>query len=124
MVTQMSKVRCLTLEVVINLTAQQPLSSHFWDHGGRDKRGREKVNGVDAVATVQQGIPVEKGAVDIHLITDAKQVPGHSVVLAQLDSRQITESVPINNCRTWRNEKDFNLCSSINRMQLFVGKQF
>lgn len=95
-VTLRSEVRCPTLEVLIDLAAQQPLSSHFRDHVGRDKRGWEQADGVGAVALVQQGASLEKGAVDIHLVTDAKQVPGDSAVLAQLDSRQITKGVPIN----------------------------
>lgn len=80
--TQRLKVRCPTLQVVINLAGQQPLSSRFRDHLSGSKRGWEQAEDVGAVATVQQCIPVEKSRMDVHLVTHAKQMPGYGAVLA------------------------------------------
>lgn len=87
-----------TLQVVINLAGQQPLPRLFWDHFGRGKRGWEQAEGVDAVATIKQSVPVEESRVNVHLVAHAEQMPGYWTVLADLDSRQITKHVPINGC--------------------------
>lgn len=77
-----SKVRCPTLQVVINLARQQPLSVCLWDHLSCCKCGREQAEDVSAVTAVQQSIPMEKGRMNIYLITHANQMPGYCVVLA------------------------------------------
>lgn len=98
--TQRLKVRSPTLQVVIDLAGQQPLSRCFRDHVGGSERGWEKAEDVGAVAAVQQCIPMEEGRVNVYLVTHAKQMPGHSTVLAQLDPGQVTKHVPVNSCHT------------------------
>lgn len=68
--------------MVINLAGQQPLSSCCRDHLSCSEGGGEQAEDVGAVATVQQCIPMEKGRVNVHLVTHAKQMPGYCTVLA------------------------------------------
>lgn len=79
--THRLKVKHPTLQVVINLAGQQPLSICFWDHLGCCERGWEQAKDVSAVTTVQQGIPMEKCRMNIYLITHPKQMPGYCAVL-------------------------------------------
>jgi len=104
-VTQGLKVRCPTLQVVVDLARQQPLSRGLRDHLSRRKCGREEAEDVGAVAAVQQRVPVEKGRVNVHLVTHAEQMPGDGAVLAQLDSRQVTKHVTVNSCHTEREKR-------------------
>lgn len=68
--------------MVINLAGQQPLSRCFRDHLSCSKRGGEQAEDVGAVAAIQQCIPMEKGRMNVYLVTHAKQMPGYRAVLA------------------------------------------
>lgn len=68
--------------MVINLAAQQPLPFRSRHHFSCNKASGEQAEGVGAVATVQQCIPMEKGRMNVNLVAHAKQMPGHRAVLA------------------------------------------
>ena len=101
-VTKRLKVGRHTLQMVINLAGQQPFPSCLGRHLSCSKCGWEEAEDVSPVAPVQKCIPMEKGRMNVNLVTHAKQMPGDCAVLAQLYSGQVTKHVPINGCHTER----------------------
>lgn len=84
-----------TLQVVVDLAAQQPLPRRHGDHLSGDKGGWEQADGVAAVTAVQKRAALEVGGVNVHLVPHAKQVHGHTTELAQLNAGQVTVHVPV-----------------------------
>lgn len=85
-----------TFNIVIDLTAQKPLSDVVSLHNHVCKRGWEEADSVRNMAELGQNLAIEVNGVDIHLIAHAQEVPVDLVALAHAEARQVAKHVAIN----------------------------
>lgn len=90
--------------MLVNLAAQQPFPNIMRSHFSCDKSGWEEADHVGSVASDGQGLSVEEGSMDVHLIAHSKEMPRYMIPSAHGHHGKITKHITINGCRNKRRD--------------------
>lgn len=84
-----------TFQMIIDLTAEEPLSGIICHHLYIHKSSREQTDSVSVVPFVRQDLSVEGGWVEVHLVPHPKQVPLDLIAHAHTEVRQVTVDITV-----------------------------
>lgn len=86
--------------MIVDLTAEKPLTRIICHHLHVDKCSREQTDSVSVVAFVRQDLAMEVCWVDVHLISHPKQMPVDLIAHTHSEIRQITVDITVNSYNT------------------------
>lgn len=89
----------LTLQVVRDLTGQQPFPNIVRDHFSCHEGCWEKGGHISPVSSADQCLSMEEGSVDINLTAHPKEMPRDPISGTYCDLREVPKDITINGCR-------------------------